>query len=57
LSRYKELVENYPVEYIAGGAAQNTIRAAQWMSQTPGLTGYIGCVGNYLEMLVESELE
>jgi adenosine kinase len=42
---YKELVENYPVEYIAGGAAQNTIRAAQWMSQTPGLTGYIGCVG------------
>jgi len=45
LPLYKELVENHKVDYIAGGAAQNSIRAAQWMSQTPGVTGYIGCVG------------
>ena len=43
---YEELVVNYPVEYIAGGAAQNTIRATQWMLQVPKATGYIGCVGN-----------
>jgi len=26
---YDELVRNYPVRYIAGGAAQNSIRGAQ----------------------------
>jgi hypothetical protein len=26
---YDELMKNYTVDYIAGGAAQNTIRAAQ----------------------------
>jgi len=46
LPLYKELVDNYKVEYIAGGAAQNTIRSAQWMLQSPGATGYIGCIGN-----------
>jgi len=39
-------VENDPVEYIAGGAAQNAIRGAQWMLQVPKATGYIGCIGN-----------
>jgi len=39
-------IKNFPVEYTAGGAAQNTIRAAQWMSQTKGSTAYIGCIGN-----------
>ena len=34
------------VEYIAGGATQNTIRVAQWMLQVPGATTYMGCVGN-----------
>merc|ERR1719386_215671 len=33
------------VQYIAGGATQNTIRVAQWMSQQPGATAYMGCVG------------
>lgn len=28
---YEELVATYPVEYIAGGAAQNSLRGAQWM--------------------------
>lgn len=43
---YSELVEKYSVEYIAGGATQNTIRVAQWMSQKPGFAAYIGCIGN-----------
>merc|ERR1712176_1210534 len=33
------------VQYIAGGATQNSIRVAQWMLQQPGATAYMGCVG------------
>ena len=46
---YTDLVENYKVEYIAGGAGQNSIRVAQWMLNASGLsnsTSYFGCVGN-----------
>jgi len=46
LPLYEELVKNYPVQYIAGGATQNSIRGAQWMLQVPKATNYIGCVGN-----------
>jgi len=42
---YAELVEKYEVEYIAGGATQNSIRVAQWMLQDKATTGYIGAVG------------
>eukprot|EP00455_Lapot_gusevi_P053893 TRINITY_DN850_c0_g1_i1.p1 TRINITY_DN850_c0_g1~~TRINITY_DN850_c0_g1_i1.p1 ORF type:complete len:372 (+),score=176.92 TRINITY_DN850_c0_g1_i1:78-1118(+) len=42
---YQDLIEKYNVEYIAGGATQNSIRVAQWMLQTPGATSYVGCVG------------
>ena len=43
---YRELIEKYqPVQYIAGGATQNTIRVAQWMLQQPQATSYIGCIG------------
>lgn len=42
---YAQLVKDFPVEYIAGGATQNTIRVAQWMMQTPGATTYTGSVG------------
>jgi len=38
LPLYKELVDSYKVQYIAGGATQNAIRVAQWMSQTPGVS-------------------
>ena len=35
------------MEYIAGGATQNSIRVAQWMlSHAPGSTAYVGCMGN-----------
>lgn len=41
----QELAEKPDVEYIAGGATQNSIRVAQWMLQVPGATSYIGCIG------------
>lgn len=42
---YKELVDRFPVEFIAGGATQNTVRVAQWMLKAPGATAYFGAVG------------
>ncbi|RDX91182.1 Adenosine kinase 2, partial [Mucuna pruriens] len=42
---YEELANKSNVEYIAGGATQNSIRVAQWMLQVPGATSYIGCIG------------
>lgn len=42
---YQELVDSYPVQYIAGGATQNSIRVAQWMLKAPGATSYFGAVG------------
>ncbi|GMN39160.1 hypothetical protein TIFTF001_008390 [Ficus carica] len=42
---YEEMANKYNVEYIAGGATQNSIRVAQWMLQIPGVTTYIGCIG------------
>ena len=40
------MVEMYNVDYMAGGATQNTIRVAQWLLQLPKAVSYIGCVGN-----------
>ncbi|PON67985.1 Adenosine kinase [Trema orientale] len=45
LQMYDELANNYDVEYIAGGATQNSIKVAQWLLQIPGATGYIGSIG------------
>jgi len=42
---FQDLKDNYSVEYIAGGATQNSLRVAQWMAQKPGSCSYIGCVG------------
>jgi len=42
---YEELAAKPDVEYIAGGATQNSIRVAQWMLQEPGKTAYFGCIG------------
>lgn len=43
---YQELVDSYNPQFIAGGATQNSIRVAQWMSKTPSQTAFMGCVGN-----------
>jgi len=45
LPMYDELAAKSNVEYIAGGATQNSIRVAQWMLQSPGATSYMGCIG------------
>jgi adenosine kinase len=42
---FDELVNNYEVTYVAGGATQNTIRVFQWMVQSPGASSYIGAIG------------
>jgi len=42
---YEELVASYNVEYVAGGATQNSIRVAQWLAQSEGATSFIGSVG------------
>ncbi|RDX85740.1 Adenosine kinase 2 [Mucuna pruriens] len=42
---YEEMIEKYNVEYIAGGATQNSIKVAQWMLQVPGATSYMGSIG------------
>lgn len=44
--RYAEMVDKFEVEYIAGGATQNSIRVAQWMLEDEKCTTYVGCVGN-----------
>ena len=44
---YQELVQNYQVQYIAGGATQNSMRVAQWMlKDQKGQVAFMGCVGN-----------
>ncbi|GJY03667.1 adenosine kinase 2, partial [Tanacetum coccineum] len=48
LPMYDELSAKDNVEYIAGGATQNSIRVSQltqWMLQIPGATSYMGCIG------------
>lgn len=42
---YAELVKDFKVEYVAGGAAQNAMRGAQWLLP-PNSTVYIGAAGN-----------
>merc|ERR1712176_720007 len=42
---FGEMIKMPNVQFIAGGATQNTIRVAQWMLQQPGATAYMGCVG------------
>jgi len=42
---FEELAEKEGVQYIAGGATQNSIRVAQWMLQKKNATSYFGCIG------------
>jgi len=46
LPLYEDMKKTYQVEYIAGGAGQNSMRAAQWLLQTPRVVSYVGCVGD-----------
>lgn len=42
---YQELTEKFDVEYIAGGAVQNSLRVAQWLLQKPRVAIFMGSVG------------
>ena len=46
---YEEIARHADVEYIAGGATQNSIRVCQWMLQSPNATSFIGSVGKDCE--------
>jgi adenosine kinase len=46
---YAEVVSKFgsSVQYIAGGATQNSIRVAQWVGgESSGYTGYVGAIGS-----------
>lgn len=47
LPLYQELLDRFPstVQFIAGGATQNSIRVAQWMAGEKGFSAYAGCIG------------
>lgn len=42
---FNDLTKDYSVDYIAGGATQNSIRVAQWILGLKYATSYFGCVG------------
>jgi len=42
---FNDIVRDYSVDYIAGGATQNSIRVAQWVLGTKNASAYFGCVG------------
>lgn len=44
LALYHDLISNHKVDYIAGGAAQNSMRGAQWLLPKNS-TVYLGAVG------------
>jgi len=43
---YDELLANHKVDYIAGGATQNSCRVAQWLLPDSKSVAFFGCVGN-----------
>jgi adenosine kinase len=46
LPLYAELIADHPIQYIAGGSGQNTMRATQWLLRDhPNSTVFIGSVG------------
>jgi len=43
---YEDMIKKYDVEYIPGGACQNTFRVVQWILDQPERTTFCGCIGN-----------
>jgi len=52
---YDDLTTNYTAKFLAGGAAQNSARGAQYVLP-PRSTVYVGCVGKdaYADQLIEA---
>jgi len=42
---FKEMIEQFTVDYVPGGATQNSVRIAQWLIGVPNATSYVGCIG------------
>lgn len=42
---FKELLEAYSPDFIAGGSVQNTLRVCQWILKSPDVTVFFGAVG------------
>jgi len=42
---FEDLLKDYKVDYIAGGATQNSCRVAQWILEKPNSVAYFGSVG------------
>lgn len=43
---FEEMEKNLKVDYVPGGATQNSIRVAQWLlNGSPGATVFMGCIG------------
>jgi len=53
---FEDLKADYDVEYIAGGATQNSIRVAQWILKKPNSVAYFGCVGEDKDMEIMSKV-
>lgn len=52
---YKELLEKFNAEFIAGGSVQNSLRVCQWILQKPKVATFFGSVGSddYAKILEE----
>lgn len=45
---YEDMEKTYnKIEYIPGGATQNSIKVVQWLLKVPNATTFMGCVGNH----------
>jgi adenosine kinase len=42
---YDDMVTNFKVEYVPGGATLNTVRTAQWIMGIPRSVSFVGCIG------------
>ncbi|XP_026845228.1 adenosine kinase isoform X1 [Drosophila persimilis] len=52
---YRELVDGFQAEFLAGGSVQNSLRIAQWILGQPKVAVFFGCVGEdeYADILME----
>lgn len=59
LPLYNELMENYKLEFTAGGSVQNSLRVCQWILKKPQVCVFMGSVGidRYSEILKQRATE
>lgn len=41
---FQDMVDNLKVDYIPGGATQNTVRVASWITDVPQMASFFGCI-------------